>query len=136
MHVLHTLAHRSPPCAAAARSAYAQASLAQRVESASPHALVQMLYDRLLLLLREAAAAAAAGEPARRLKATAKAIAITDTLAATLDTRRGGAVADALKQLYALLSDRLLAGDPQGLAEAETAAAAAAAAWREIRPRA
>ena len=137
---MHALAHPFPPPSpaaaapsAAALSAYGQASLAARIESASPHALVQMLYDRLLLLVRESHAAARANEPARRLRATARAIAILDGLDITLDRTRGGEVAESLHALYALLSDRLLAGRPEGLAEAEEAISAVGSAWRAIR---
>lgn len=127
------VAARSAPGPAAGLSAYGQASLAARIESASPHALVQMLYDRLLLFVRECRAAALANQPARRLRATARAIAIIDGLDATLDRARGGEVAESLHALYTLLSHRLLAGHPEALSEAEEATTAIATAWRTIR---
>lgn len=133
MHAL-TLARSSIPTrASAALTAYGSASLAARIEGASPHALVQMLYDRLLQHIREARQAGLAGNTAGRLKATAHAITIIDGLDATLDDRRGGDVAASLHQVYRLLSDRMLAGTATALGEAETAIRAIADAWRSIR---
>lgn len=133
MHALarHTAPVSPPPTAAL--FAYGHNSLAARIEGASPHALVQMLYDRLLRLLRDARLAAVAGDVAGRLAATARAIAIVEGLDATLDDRRGGDVATSLHGIYRLLSDRLLAGKADGLAEAEEAVSAIASAWRTIR---
>ena len=127
------------PAAAQARSAlagYGRVSLEARVASATPHQLVAMLYQRLSALLREACDAARLGNSARRLRATERALAIIDGLDATLDLDRGGGVAVALRQVYALLRDRLLAGDPKGLSEALESIDAIGDAWAEIAPRA
>ena len=136
--MLETLA--PPPAAAALAAAqtrsalagYGRVSLEARVASASPHQLVAMLYQRLSALLREACEAARLGNSARRLRATERALAIVDGLDATLDLDRGGGVAVALRQVYALLRDRLLAGEAQGLRQALESVEAIGDAWSQI----
>jgi flagellar secretion chaperone FliS len=91
-----------------------------------------MLYQRLGALLREATEAAQTGNSARRFRATERALAIVDGLDATLDLDRGGGVAVALRQVYALLRDRLMAGDSKGLAEAQESVEAIGGAWTAI----
>jgi flagellar secretion chaperone FliS len=120
--------------ARAALAGYGRVSLEARVACSSPHQLVVMLYQRLGALLREATDAAWLGNSARRLRATERALAIVDGLDATLDLERGGGVAAALRQVYALLRDRLLAGDARGLAEAQESVEAIGGAWAQIAP--
>jgi flagellar protein FliS len=138
--MLDTLAHPSAPALppAQARSAlagYGRVSLEARVAGASPHQLVAMLYQRLSALLREAGEAARLGNSARRLRATERALAIVDGLDATLDVERGGGVAVALRQVYALLRDRLVAGNAKGLSEALDSVEAIGNAWGQIAPK-
>lgn len=114
---------------------YGRVSLEARVATASPHELVLMLYRRLAALLREARDGADARDPARRLKATERALAIVEGLDATLDTDSGGSVAEGLHQVYGLLRARLLAGDASGLGEALASTEAIADAWTAIAPR-
>ena len=114
---------------------YGRVSLEARISTASPHELVLLLYRRLAALLREARDGAEAKDPARRLKATERALAIVEGLDATLDIERGGSVADGLHQVYDLLRARLLAGDAAGLGEALTSTEAIAEAWATIAPR-
>lgn len=140
--MLETLARPSlspaPAPAPQARSAlagYGRVSLEARVAAATPHQLVAMLYQRLAALLREALDAARLGNRARRLRATERALAIVDGLDATLDLERGGGVAAALRQVYALLRDRLIAGDAQGIGEALESVTAIGDAWGQIAPR-
>lgn len=140
--MLYTLARPAPTaaCATDAAPAHARAALAgygrvsleARVVSASPHQLVALLFQRLGALLREAADAARLGNSARRLRATERALAIVDGLDATLDLDRGGGVATALRQVYALLRDRLLAGETGGLLEAVESVDAIGGAWAQI----
>lgn len=116
----------------AARSAYGQVALETRVAAASPHGLVALLYERLARLTRDALDAARSADTARRLAVTERALAIVEGLDATLDHGRGGSVAVALSDVYALIRARLLAGDPAGLEQAAEAAAAIGDAWRRI----
>lgn len=123
------------PPARSALAGYGRVSVEARVASATPHQLVAMLYQRLSALLREAGDAARMGNSARRLRATERALAIVDGLDATLDLERGGGVAVALRQVYALLRDRLIAGEARGLSEALESVDAIGDAWREIAPK-
>jgi len=136
--MLDTLSHISTRPAApvhrAALAEYGRASVEAKVHAASPHQLVVLLFERLALLVREAKTGALAKDPARRLRATEKALAIIDGLDATLDDERGGQVAQKLHAVYALLRDRLLAGQPQGLGEAQESVESLADAWRTIAP--
>lgn len=136
--MLDTLSRLSTrPTAPVQRTAlaeYGRVSLEARVETASPHQLVVLLFDRLAQVVRDAKAGALSHDAARRLRATEKALAILDGLDATLDDERGGDVARSLHTVYALLRDRLLAGQPQGLGEALASIEDLAAAWRTIAP--
>jgi flagellar protein FliS len=132
-----TLKPPAPP-AALQRSAlaeYGRVSLEARVASASPHMLVAMLFDRLAQTLATAQQAVLAGDAARRFQATERALAIVDGLDATLDDERGGTVARRLHAVYALMRDRLLAGQADGLAQARHSAESLAEAWRAIAPK-
>lgn len=113
---------------------YGRVSLEARVATASPHELILLLYRRLAALLREARDGAEARDPARRLKATERALAIVEGLDATLDHERGGSVAQGLHQVYDLLRARLLAGDATGLGEALASTDAIAEAWGAVAP--
>jgi flagellar protein FliS len=115
----------------AALAGYRTVSLEARVAGASPHALVQLLYDRLDTLMREAASHAPA-DAARRLRATERALAILDELDGSLDRRRGGATAAAMADVYALIRGRLLARD--GLDAAIAAADMLRESWGRITP--
>lgn len=136
--MLQTLAAPTRPAQQAlhnrALQNYGRVSLEARVATASPHELVLMLYRRLAVLLREARDGAENRDPARRLKATERALAIVEGLDATLDDERGGSVAEGLHQVYELLRARLLAGDATGLGEAVDSVEAIAQAWATITP--
>ena len=130
-HPRHSL---SPAGQRSALAHYGHASLEARVAAASPHQLVQMLFDRLQRLLRDARDAAATGDGARRLRAAERALAIVDGLESSLDDARGGEVAASLRTAYALVRDGLLLGREQPLGEALVIVEAVGEAWRSIRP--
>lgn len=134
-NALQALAARRAPLPAAPSPAlaarqYRAVGLEARVASASPHELVLLLYERLALLLGEARAAV--GQPARRLHALERAMAIVDGLDTTLDDARGGEVAGALHAAYAMLKGRLADGGEAALTEAIRATDELAEAWRAI----
>lgn len=116
-----------------AMAGYAAVSLEARVASANPHELVMMLYRGLVARLREAHAAARQDNALGRLKASERALVIVEGLAATLDSQRGGSVAESLEMVYELIRARILAGDEQALADALSSAEAIAEAWGNIR---
>ena len=106
----HLAAHASTfaPPMAAARERYRRADLDSRIDAASPHELVAMLFSGL----REALAAAerAAARTAVRLRAVTRALAILDALDGNLDFGRGGSVARALSAVYAQVRALIVAG--------------------------
>lgn len=90
-------------------NAYANVGLETGIASASPHALIIMLYDGVLVALRSAKANIAANNIAAKGKAISHAITIIDNgLRASLDQEAGGEIAANLDALYDYMSRRLL----------------------------
>lgn len=95
--------------AAAAYGAGAYRSEAvQAAQYADPHALVTMLFDGALERLSQARGAIEHGMTARKGERIGKALAIVDSLRASLDLERGGAIASQLQALYGYMEQRLL----------------------------
>jgi flagellar protein FliS len=90
-------------------NAYANVGLETGIASASPHALIIMLYDGVLVALRSAKSNIAANNIAAKGKAISHAITIIDNgLRASLDQEAGGEIAANLDALYDYMSRRLL----------------------------
>lgn len=90
-------------------NAYANVGLETGIASASPHALIIMLYDGALVALLGAKANIAANNIAAKGTAISKAITIIDNgLRASLDKNAGGEIAANLDALYDYMSRRLL----------------------------
>ena len=97
---------------ASAANAYARIGLETGVVAASPQALVVMLYDGALRAIAEARTHLLAGRPGLKGHALGKAIAIVgEGLRASLDTNRGGAIAQQLSDLYVYVERRLFEGN-------------------------
>ncbi len=79
----------------------------QRIMTATPAQLVAMLYERAILSLKAAVRAIEAGDIEARFKANKQAGDIISHLCTTLDTDRGGDIADNLNQLYRYMLGRL-----------------------------
>lgn len=77
-------------------------------DTAGPAQLVLMLYDGALVRLEIAGTAIAADDLDAAHTAMVKAQRIVDELHVTLDTERGGAIAQHLGELYAYCSRRLV----------------------------
>lgn len=88
-------------------SAY-RSEAVQAAEFADPHTLVSMLIDGALQRIAQARGAMANGLTARKGERIGKAIAIVDSLQASLDMDQGGDVADNLARLYDYMTRRLL----------------------------
>lgn len=129
MHPAFPMAPRAVDRSAAI-AGYRTVSLEARVAGASPHMLVQLLYDRLAALVGDMATADAAGDAARRLRAVERAVAILENLDQTLDRRRGGRAAQLLADTYGLIRARIV--ENRGLDEAQAAAAMLRESWRAI----
>jgi len=94
---------------AAAAQTYARVALETGVAAASPPTLVVMLYDGALRAIADAKSCLLAGELGPKGRALGKAIAIVGSgLRASLDTSRGGSIAQQLADLYEYVERRLL----------------------------
>ena len=112
--------------------------LGARVECATPHELVAMLFEGLRDALGGAERALAHGRAALRVKSVTRALAILDALDASLDFTRGRDVARALAAVYAQVRVLIVAGNAEARRELFSAAAGQIAeldeAWSEIEP--
>jgi flagellar secretion chaperone FliS len=92
-----------------ATRAYASVGINTAVESASPHALILMLYDGLLKQLRVGRAHMLNKEIAHKATCISRALNILDQgLSLSLDLKAGGDLGQQLESLYDYCSRRLL----------------------------
>lgn len=77
-------------------------------ESASPHRLIQMLFDTYLVRIDQAVEAIAQGDLNAKGIAISKALAILGGLEEGLDLEKGGELAENLQNLYRYVRERLL----------------------------
>lgn len=128
----------------AARSRYAPAGthyrnvdVMTRVEGASPHTLVAILYEEALTRMASLKAALLNGDASRRGESQARVLAILAALDAGLDHDKGGEVAGLLAQVYAeahrLVVAAVQAGDAALVDKARSIVADIASAWDQIR---
>ena len=116
-------------------SVYEQVDRVSRVETATPHALVAMLYERLLASLDVLARADGADGFQLCARHHEKATSIIHALQAGLDTANGGDIAERLMQIYGQMNQKLgrvRAGDQRALEEVREGVANLAAAWSLI----
>ena len=88
--------YHTPPRRFGAYARYQDVDVAARVEGASPHALVAILFEELLKALDTIAAAERAGDRARVNTAQARALSLLHGLETGLDFERGGEIARSL----------------------------------------
>ncbi|SNS43016.1 flagellar protein FliS [Sphingomonas laterariae] len=128
----------------AARARYAPAGaryhavdVATRIEGASPHRLVAILYEELLTRMSGLKAAMGNGDGARRADNQTRVLAIIAALDAGLDHDKGGDVAPLLAKIYAeasrLVSLAVRDNDAAPLDDARGIIADIATAWDQIR---
>ena len=84
----------------AAYARYAEVDVKARVEGASPHGLVVILFDELLKTLGTMAAAERSGDRARSLSVQARALSMLHGLETGIDFERGGEIAQNLAKIY------------------------------------
>lgn len=122
--------------AAASPAAYRSVDLASRVEGASPHGLVTILYEELLGALGVARAALRQGGTPHRVDGIPRALTILAALEGGLDFDQGGEVARTFAQVYRGLKAQVAAGararDAAALDEARRMIADLAGAWSAI----
>lgn len=90
----------APSRFAPAGARYAQVDVSARVEGASPHGLVALLFDELLKCLDTLRAAERAGTALAHGGAQARTVSILHALEAGLDHARGGELAANLARVY------------------------------------
>lgn len=121
---------------ASAARRYAAVHSGSRIEGATPHALVKVLFDELLLALDAAALAERNGDRLKVSDKQARAMSILFALESSLDFDRGGDIATGLAQIYREGRRLLLTGAKERSAEpvdqARVMIAEIADAWNQI----
>ena len=90
---------------------YQQLDIASLVDTASPHQLVEMLFDGACKRLRRAALCAERDQHEMRSGQLNEAVSIIEGLKASLDLEQGGDLAENLDALYDYMQRRLLAAN-------------------------
>ncbi|MEM8825818.1 MAG: flagellar export chaperone FliS [Pseudomonadota bacterium] len=119
-----------------ARSAYASVAATTRTEGASPHRLVELLFEECLASMKRAELGLLNGAMAIATPAAAKAGAILDALTASLDFEQGGRIAGDLAAIYDYCRSRLRTGIASGtvadIESAQVMLAEIASGWAAI----
>lgn len=118
-------------------AAYAQVGIDSGVLAASPHQLIVMLFEGALLAIDTAASHMRSGDLAGKGHSISRAIeVVSNGLAASLDTGKGGEIALNLAALYSYIGRQLVAAnlknDPAPLEEARRLLQQLKDAWTEI----
>lgn len=120
----------------AARARYQSIDLASRIEGASPHRLVAILFDELLKALDAMAAAARRGDYVQRGLRQSRALSILHGLEGSLDFEKGGDIAADLSTIYREARRLAINGgrenDPEMVMRARTMLYEIASAWESI----
>lgn len=93
----------------AAQKHYQTLSVASRIEAASPHELVTILYEELIKALEVSRAALVQDKPDALQMSRRRASSILVALDASLDVERGGALALSLAQIYRSMQKEIAA---------------------------
>ncbi len=113
-----------------------EAYLENRILTAEPLELIQILYEHAIRFVGEARDALAAGDIVGRSKAIIRTIGILGELEASLDRSAGGSISDNLARLYqymrTILTVANLKQDDGPLAEAESLLQTLSGAWQAI----
>jgi flagellar protein FliS len=120
-------------------NAYRQVGTETAVASASPHRLIEMLFDGCMDAMAQARGALRAGQVDLKGRALGRATRIVDEgLRAALDLRDGGQLAADLHALYGYLTMRLTAAnlrnDEKAIDECQRLLSPLRDAWRAIGP--
>ena len=124
------------PTFSRAQASYQNVDLTTRVEGASPHQLIALLFEEAVNTLDAMVAAATRRDIARVATAQARALSIVGGLQASLDMEGGGDLARNLADVYREASRLILtagkACEPMFAAQARTMLAEIASAWNSI----
>lgn len=128
--------HSQQSFAGAASRRYAAVHAGSRIESASPHGLVKILFDELLLSIEASALAQETGDQIKTNDKHIRAMSILHALEASLDFEKGGDIAVSLARVYRearrLLVVALHARDSREARAAQALIAEIAEAWNKI----
>lgn len=120
----------------AAARRYAAVHSGSRIEGATPHALVKILFDELLIALDAAALAERNGDRVKVSDKQARAMSILFALESSLDHDKGGDIAAGLAQIYREARRLLLTGardkDAGPVEQARAMVGEIAEAWNQI----
>lgn len=121
-----------------AASAYRRVAAETSVQGASPHQLVELLFDALLQAIANARGALARGDVEGKGQAIGKAVRIIEEgLKAGLNLREGGEIAGNLHALYSYSVQRLthanLRNDDKALEEVRGLIEPVADSWKQIK---
>jgi flagellar secretion chaperone FliS len=124
----------SPRHHSSALNQYRQTDLKSRIETASPHALVAMLYDNLDAALQAAAAAFSQNRSAVVTVQMGRARSLLAALEAGLDLDKGGSLAEMLQLVYRSMQRRLsdVADYPAAINEVRVGVEDMAKAWGKL----
>jgi flagellar secretion chaperone FliS len=102
---------------ATAMNQYKQVGTQAAIETADPHTLIKMLIDGAIERINKAKYFMVEKDVARKGESISRAISIIDGLKVSLDTERGGKLAENLAGLYDYMQRQLLAANVQNKSE-------------------
>lgn len=115
---------------------YQAVDLASRIEAASPHALVVIMFDELLKSLEAMAVACKRRDFSQRGTRQARSLSILHGLEISLDMERGGDIANSLSLIYREARRLIIAAardnDPRAVSQAHEMLQEIASAWEAI----
>lgn len=115
---------------------YRTIDMSSRLEGASPHRLVAILFEELLRAIEAAQAAARKGDRGKRAERQARALSILHALEASLDFQKGGEIATSLASIYREARRLIALGSsenrPEPVEQARAMLAEIASAWESI----
>lgn len=128
----------APSRYAAPGARYRDIDIASRVEGATPHGLILIMFDEVLKGIGTIQASEAAHDLARRNAAQARAVSLLHGLESSLDYTRGGEIAENLGRIYRE-ARRLLGPTPgmdsqMALRQAHDILSTVSGAWAAIGP--
>ena len=126
----------SPGFAGTASRRYASVHAGSRVESATPHGLVKILFDELMLAMDASALAMERGDRAKANDKYIRTLSIIHALDSSLDFDHGGDIAIGLAQIYRetrrLMISAHQSGHANDVRKAYSLIAEIADAWNRI----
>lgn len=115
---------------------YRTVDMSSRLEGASPHRLVAILFEELLRAIETAQAADRQGDRGKRAERQARALSILHALEGSLDFEKGGEIATSLSSIYRegrrLISEGGRESRPELVEQARAMLAEIAGAWESI----